>query len=44
MCLMGNVSPLELGVHGTPEQVYAAAMEVLQKAGDHPLILSWAAR
>ena len=40
MCLMGNVSPLELGVQGTPEQVYAASLEVLQQAGDHPLILS----
>jgi uroporphyrinogen-III decarboxylase len=37
---LGNVSPLELGVQGTPDQVYAAAMDVMQKAGDHPLILS----
>ena len=34
MCLMGNVSPLELGVQGTPEQVYAASLKVLQRAGD----------
>jgi uroporphyrinogen decarboxylase len=40
MCLMGNVSPLELGVKGTPEQVYEASLDVLRKAGDHPLILS----
>jgi uroporphyrinogen decarboxylase len=40
MCLMGNVSPLELGVQGTPEQVYAASREVLEQAGGHPLILS----
>lgn len=30
--LMGNVPPLDLGVHGTPEQVYSAAMECLEKA------------
>jgi uroporphyrinogen decarboxylase len=41
MCLMGNVPPLDLGVRGKPEQVYAATMEALQTAGDHPLILSW---
>lgn len=40
MCLMGNVSPLELGVKGTPQQVYEASLDVLRKAGDHPLILS----
>jgi uroporphyrinogen decarboxylase len=30
--LMGNVAPLDLGVRGTPEQVYAAALECLDKA------------
>lgn len=41
MCLMGNVNPLDLGVRGTPAQVYDASLEVLRKAGDHPLILSF---
>ncbi|MEK7685648.1 MAG: uroporphyrinogen decarboxylase family protein [Verrucomicrobiota bacterium] len=41
LCLMGNVPPLDLGVRGTPEQVYTAALNVLHQAGDHPLILSW---
>jgi uroporphyrinogen decarboxylase len=31
VCLMGNVAPLDLGVRGTPEEVYAAAMDCLQK-------------
>jgi uroporphyrinogen-III decarboxylase len=30
--LMGNVAPLDLGVRGTPEQVYAAAKDCLDKA------------
>jgi uroporphyrinogen decarboxylase len=30
--LMGNVAPLDLGVRGTPEQVYATASECLKKA------------
>jgi len=30
--LLGNVAPLDLGVRGTPEQVYAAATECLNKA------------
>jgi uroporphyrinogen-III decarboxylase len=30
--LLGNVAPLDLGVRGTPEEVYAAAMVCLQKA------------
>jgi uroporphyrinogen decarboxylase len=42
MTLMGNVPPLDLGVRGTPEQNYAAALKAMQEAGDHPLILSWA--
>ena len=29
---MGNVAPLDLGVRGEPEQVYAAAMNCLEKA------------
>jgi uroporphyrinogen decarboxylase len=32
VALMGNVAPLDLGVRGTPEQVYAAATECLNKA------------
>lgn len=32
VALMGNVAPLGLGVRGTPEQVYAAATECLDKA------------
>ena len=40
MTLMGNVPPLEVGVRGTPEQVEQATLEVLRKAGGHPLILS----
>lgn len=40
MCLMGNVSPLEIGVRGSPEDVAVATREVLEKAGNHPLILS----
>lgn len=32
VALMGNVAPLDLGVRGTPEQVYAAALECLDKA------------
>ncbi len=38
---MGNVPPLELGVRGTPEQVYDAAMTALRAAAGHPFILSW---
>jgi uroporphyrinogen decarboxylase len=40
MTLMGNVSPLEIGVRGTPEQVEEATLDVLRKADGHPLILS----
>ena len=32
VALMGNVAPLDLGVRGTPQQVFAAAMECLHKA------------
>lgn len=41
MCLMGNVPPLDVGVRGSPQQVYDSAMGVLEAAGDHPLILSF---
>lgn len=40
ICLMGNVAPLDLGVRGTPEQVRAAALQVLEGAGDRAFILS----
>jgi uroporphyrinogen decarboxylase len=40
MTLMGNVPPLQVGVRGTPDEVEAAAREVLQAAAGHPLILS----
>ncbi len=32
VALMGNVAPLDLGVRGSPEEVYAAAMDCLKKA------------
>jgi len=41
LCLMGNVPPLEVGVRGTPDQVYAAAIQALDQAPYHPLILSF---
>jgi uroporphyrinogen decarboxylase len=31
VALMGNVAPLDLGVRGTPEQVFDAAMQCLEK-------------
>jgi uroporphyrinogen decarboxylase len=40
MCLMGNVNPLEIGVRGTPEQVYQATMTVLEKSAGEGIILS----
>jgi uroporphyrinogen-III decarboxylase len=40
MCLMGNVNPLEVGVRGTPEEVRAATLEVLEKSGGEGIILS----
>jgi len=40
MCLMGNVAPLDLGVRGTPAQVKAAALAILEKTGGNNLILS----
>jgi uroporphyrinogen decarboxylase len=40
MCLMGNVNPLEVGVRGTPEEVRAATLDVLEKSGCENIILS----
>jgi MtaA/CmuA family methyltransferase len=40
MCLMGNVNPLEIGVQGTPDQVYKASLEVLEKSKGEGIILS----
>jgi uroporphyrinogen decarboxylase len=40
MCLMGNVNPLEIGVRGTPSEVYDATIEVLNKSGGEGIILS----
>lgn len=40
MTLMGNVAPLDLGVRGTPEEVRAAALAVLDESGGERLILS----
>jgi uroporphyrinogen decarboxylase len=40
LCLMGNVSPLEIGVRGTPAEVRAAATDILHKAKGGGTILS----
>ena len=40
MCLMGNVNPLEVGVRGTPEEVRAATLDVLEKSKGEGIILS----
>ncbi len=40
MTLMGNVAPLDVGVRGSVEEVEAATLDVLRRAGGHPLILS----
>ena len=40
MCLMGNVNPLEIGVQGTPEEVYKATLDVLEKSEGKGIILS----
>ncbi len=40
LCLMGNVNPLEIGVRGTPEQVHAATLAVLEKSAGENIILS----
>jgi uroporphyrinogen decarboxylase len=40
MTLMGNVPPMALGVRGTPEQNFVTAMQAMEDANGHPLILS----
>jgi uroporphyrinogen decarboxylase len=40
MCLMGNVNPLEIGVRGTPEEVFDATIDVLEQSGGEGIILS----
>jgi len=40
MCLMGNVNPLEIGVQGTPEEVFNATLDVLEKSNGEGIILS----
>jgi len=40
ICLMGNVNPLEIGVRGTPDEVFDATIEVLEKSGGEGVILS----
>ena len=37
---MGNVNPLEVGVRGTPEEVRAATLDVLEKSGGEGIVLS----
>jgi uroporphyrinogen decarboxylase len=37
---MGNVNPLEVGVRGTPAEVRAATLDVLEKSGGQGIILS----
>ena len=40
MCLMGNVNPLEIAVRGTPDEVKAATLDVLEGANGEGIILS----
>jgi uroporphyrinogen decarboxylase len=40
ICLMGNVSPLDLGVRGTPEQVKEASLDCLRKMCGEGMVLS----
>ena len=40
MCLMGNVNPLEVGTCGTPDEVRAATLDVLEGSGGEGIILS----
>ncbi|MGE5847404.1 MAG: uroporphyrinogen decarboxylase family protein [Ignavibacteria bacterium] len=40
MCLMGNVNPLEVGVRGTPDEVFNTTMDVLEKRGGEGIIFS----
>jgi uroporphyrinogen-III decarboxylase len=35
ICLMGNVNPLEVGVRGTPDEVRAATLDVLEKGANN---------
>ena len=37
---MGNVNPLEIGVRGTPDEVYDATMDVLEMSNGEGIILS----
>jgi uroporphyrinogen-III decarboxylase len=40
LCLMGNVAPLGIAVRGTAEDTFDAARDVIEQAGEAPLILS----
>ena len=40
MCLMGNVNPLEIGVRGTPDEVYDETLDVLEQSKGERVILS----
>jgi uroporphyrinogen decarboxylase len=40
ICLMGNVNPLEVGVRGTPEEVFDETTTILEKSGGVGIILS----
>jgi uroporphyrinogen-III decarboxylase len=40
ICLMGNIPPVEMGVRGTPQEVKAATLELLRRAGKDGIILS----
>lgn len=40
ICLMGNVNPLEIGVRGTPDEVYDETLDVLEKSEGKNIILS----
>jgi uroporphyrinogen-III decarboxylase len=40
MCLMGNVNPLEIAVRGTPAEVHAATLDVLEGSAGEGIILS----
>jgi uroporphyrinogen decarboxylase len=37
---MGNVNPLEIGVRGTPAEVKAATLDVLEGSGGEGIVLS----
>ncbi len=40
LCLMGNVPPLQAGVHGSPEDMKASALEVLRQVNGERIIVS----